>query len=92
MSIDDMLRDLARSCRDEPPTIDAAVRRFTSACRRVDDDPREQQRISDIADLLDVDAEGTFYDEALAEMDRGEQDAPLSLWGGGLRLPPEAGG
>lgn len=92
MNIDDMLRDLARALRDEPPTIDEATRRFTNACRRVDDDPREQQRISDIADLLDVDAEGTFYDDALAEMDRGEQDAPLSLWGGGVQLPPQTGG
>lgn len=53
--------------------------------RRVDSDPRERQRISDIADLLD--AEETLYTEAGAALARGDQHTALPL----LRQCAEAG-
>jgi CBS domain-containing protein len=72
-----LLHGLAESLKDEIPSTGEAVRAFTEACRRVDNDPRERQRISDIADLLD--AEETFYAEARAALDRGDQHTALPL-------------
>jgi hypothetical protein len=66
-------------------STDEAILSFTEACRRVDSDPRERQRISDIADLLD--AEETLYTEARAALGRGDQHTALPL----LRQCAEAG-
>ena len=86
MSIDDLLRDLARALTDVPEGTARELReQFIRACRRVDDDPREQQRIDDIADLLD--AEETLYAQARAAADRGDTDTAVPL----LRQCAEAG-
>lgn len=86
MSIEDLLRDLARILADVPEGTGEELREeFIRACRRVDDDPREQQRIDDIADLLE--AEETLYAQARAAADRGDTDAAVPL----LRQCAEAG-
>lgn len=86
MSIEDVLRDLARTLADVPEGTGEELREeFIRACRRVDDDPREQQRIDDIADLLE--AEETLYAEARATADRGDIDTAVPL----LRQCAEAG-
>ena len=86
MSIDDLLRELVRTLTDVPEGPARELREeFIRACRRVDDDPREQQRVDDIADLLD--AEETLYVQARAAADRGDTDTAVPL----LRQCAEAG-
>lgn len=85
MSMYEMLHGLARSIKDEVPGTGQAARSFAEACEQADDDSFEQQRINDIADLLD--AEEAIYDDALAALSRGDQDAALPL----LRQCAEAG-
>ncbi len=90
MSIDDLLRDLAKTLTDVPEGTDEElreefIREFIRACRRVDEDPREQQRIDDIAGLLD--AEETLYAQAVAAAGRGDTDTAVPL----LRRCAEAG-
>jgi CBS domain-containing protein len=86
MSIEDLLRDLARTLADVPEGTGEELREeFIRACRRVDDDPREQQRIDDIADLLE--AEETLYAQARAAADRSDADTAVPL----LRQCAEAG-
>lgn len=85
MSIYKLLRGLTNSLKDEMPATGEAARSFTEACRRADHDPREQQRISDIADLLD--AEEALYADAIAAIKRGDQHTALPL----LRQCAEAG-
>ena len=86
MSIDDLLRDLARTLTDVPEGAGEELHEeFIRACRRVDEDPREQQRIDDIADLLD--AEETLYAQARAAANRGDTDTAVPL----LRQCAEAG-
>jgi serine/threonine protein kinase len=77
VSIDKLLRDLAESFKDEMPAAGKAARAFTEACRQADDDPRERQRLSDLADLLD--AEETLYAEARAALERGDKHGALPL-------------
>jgi CBS domain-containing protein len=77
VSIHKLLYGLAESLKNEMAATDQAIRAFAEACRRVDDDPRERQRISDIADLLDADE--TLYAEARAALDRGDQNTALPL-------------
>lgn len=63
-----------------------AVRDFTAACERVDSDPRERQRIQDIADLTE--AGDLIYGQALAALRRGDRDAalPLLRWSDGAGI------
>jgi CBS domain-containing protein len=86
LSIDDLLRDLAKTLNDVPGgTGEELHEEFIRACRRVDEDPREQQRIDDIADLLD--AEQTLYAQASVAASRGDTDTAVPL----LRQCAEAG-
>ena len=86
MSIDDLLRDLAKTLTDVPEGAGEELHEeFIRACRHVDEDPREQQRIDDIADLLD--AEETLYAQAVAAAERGDTDTAVPL----LRQCAEAG-
>jgi hypothetical protein len=87
VNIDDLLRDLAETLAGAPnASADDKLREdFTLICRRVDESPAEQQRINDIADLLD--AEEYLYDQALAAVGRGDQDTAAAL----LRRCAEAG-
>jgi len=62
-----------------------AIRDFTEACRRVDEDPREKQRYRDIADLIEV--EDALYDQGVAALGRGDYDTAVPL----LRLAAEKG-
>ena len=55
--IKDLIDDLAGI--EHAPADERAVQDFAEACRRVDTDPREKQRIRDIIDL--VDAEDALY-------------------------------
>ena len=77
MSIDKLLHGLAESLKNEIPATGEAILSFTEACRWADNDPRERQRLSDIADLLD--AEETLYADARAALERGDQHAALWL-------------
>ena len=78
MSIDDLLRDLAKTLTDVPEGAGEDLHEeFIRACRRVDEDPREQQRIDDIADLLD--AEQALYAQAVAAASRGDTDTAVPL-------------
>jgi CBS domain-containing protein len=86
VSIEDVLRDLAGTLADGPEGTGEELREeFIRACRRVDDDPREQQRIDDIADLLE--AEETLCAQARAAAGRGDTDTAVPL----LRQCAEAG-
>lgn len=58
---------------------------FLAACRRVDDDPREQQRINEIAGQFD--AENALYSRAVAAADRGDAVVAVPM----LRQCAEAG-
>ena len=78
MSIDDLLRDLAKTLADVPDSTAEKLREdFIRACRRLDENPAEQQRIDDMADLLD--AEETLYAQALAAADRGDSATAAPL-------------
>jgi tetratricopeptide (TPR) repeat protein len=59
------------------PAGEQDVQDFAEACRRVDTDPREKQRIRDIADL--VDAEDALYDRAVAALGCGDHDTAVPL-------------
>jgi len=80
-----LLHGLAESLKDEMPASGEAILAFTEACRQADNDPRERQRIGDIADLLE--AEETLYAQARAAADRGDTNTAVPL----LRQCAEAG-
>lgn len=50
---------------------------FAAACARADADPRERQRVRDIADLIE--AEDIIYGEAVAATGRGDRGSALKL-------------
>jgi hypothetical protein len=85
VSLDKLLHELAGSVAEEMPPASEAICTFTESCRRTDGDPREQQRITHIADLLD--AEGALYAQAQAAFKRGHQHTALPL----LRQSADAG-
>ena len=86
VSIEELLRGVAeRNAADTRADHDQAIRDFTEICRRHDESPREQQRIRDIADLIE--AEDAIYDQALAALDRGDHDTAVLL----LRQAAEMG-
>lgn len=86
MSIDDLLQDLAKTLTDIPEVIREQLREeFVRTCHRVDHDPRDQQRIDDIADLLDD--EENLYEQACAAAGSGDADTAVPL----LRRCAEAG-
>jgi hypothetical protein len=86
VSIEDLLRALAEAPDGAPEATGRELRaEFLRACRRLDDNPAEQQRISDIADLLDADE--ALYAGARAALDVGDQYTALPL----LRQCAEAG-
>ena len=86
MTFDDLLRDLARTlARGLDSTAAEAREAYLRACRRLDENPAEQQRIDDIADLLD--AEETLYAQARTAADRGDAATAIPL----LRKCAEAG-
>jgi hypothetical protein len=64
---------------------DQASEEFAAACRRVDQDPRERQRLADIAHLIDT--EDAIYTQALSALGRSEHDTALPL----LQRAAEAG-
>lgn len=70
---------------DRTPASEQAIRNFTEACARVDSDPREQQRVRDIADLAET--EDLLYDQAVAAAEAGDHERALPL----LRRCAEAG-
>ena len=72
---EDLIDQLTES--DNTPADEQAIRDFNEACKRVDTDPRERQRIRDIANL--VDADDLIYGQALAAIDRGDHDAAVPL-------------
>lgn len=74
-----------RNVREASEARDRALETFADACRRLDEDPRERQRINDSADLID--AEDALYQEALAALDRGDHARALPL----LQRTAEAG-
>ncbi len=73
MIIEELLGALGE--RVTPP--ERSRREFAELCRRVDNDPREQQRIDDAAELID--AEEVIYGQALAAVDRRDTDAAEPL-------------
>jgi CBS domain-containing protein/TPR repeat protein len=86
VTFDDLLRDLARTlARGLDSTAAEAREAYLRACRRLDENPAEQQRIDDIADLLE--AEETLYAQARAAADRGDTATAIPL----LRKCAEAG-
>jgi CBS domain-containing protein len=80
---EDLIDQLAESDHARPD--EQAIRDFSEACKRVDTDPRERQRIRGIAGLVDDD--DLIYGEALAAVDRGDRDAAVRL----LRRCADAG-
>lgn len=74
-TFDDLISQLAEA--GQAPAGQQAVRDFTAACQRLDNDPREKQRIHDITDLLE--AEDVIYDQALAAVERKDPAAALPL-------------
>ncbi len=85
MNYGDLFRKLAEDSDVTAASPDHAGEEFTAACRRVDQDPGERQRITDIANLIDT--EDTLYAQALSALGRGEQSTALPL----LRQTAEAG-
>jgi thioredoxin-like negative regulator of GroEL len=83
--IDDLLRDLARTLACVPDETARSRADFIRACLRADENPAEQQRIDDMADLLD--AEEALYAQARAAADRGDTATAIPL----LRQCAEAG-
>lgn len=76
-NIEEQLQELAKPGDTTPVGDERALQDFIAACRRVDDDPRERQRIRDIADLID--AEDTIYEQALDALARDDDDTALPL-------------
>ena len=70
------LIDELKGCWEVPPE-GQAVWDFTEACRRVDSDPRERQRILDIADLIDAD--DVIHEQAVAAAERGDLATAVPL-------------
>jgi len=83
--IDDLLRDLARTLAGVPDETARSRADFIRACLRADENPAEQQRIDDMADLLE--AEEALYAQARAAADRGDLATAIPL----LRQCAEAG-
>jgi hypothetical protein len=81
----DLFQELVEHCDVTAATRDQASEEFAAACRRVDQDPRERQRIVDIANLIDT--EDAIYAQALSALGRGEQNTALPL----LQQAAEAG-
>jgi len=81
----DLFQELVEHCDVTAASRDQASEEFAAACRRVDKDPRERQRIADIANLIDT--EDAIYTQALSALGRGEQDTALPL----LQQAAEAG-
>ena len=78
MSIEEFTHSLAEYINaDTPADHTQAIRDFTVACRRYDEDPRERQRICGIADLIK--AEDANYAQAQAALDRSDHDTALPL-------------
>lgn len=77
---------VAEALRRAAVNEEEAVRDFTAACEQVDSDPRERQRIQDIADLTE--AGDLIYGQALAALRRGDRDAalPLLRWSDGAGI------
>jgi len=79
----EQLAELHVICGDMRTLVEAEQRRrgpdaaFAAACARVDSDPRERQRITDIADLTE--AGDVIYAEALAAGLRGDRDSAIGL-------------
>ena len=71
----DLIGDLAGA--EHVPADEQDVQDFAEACRRVDTDPREKQRIRGITDL--VDAEVALYDQAVAALGCGDHDTAVAL-------------
>ena len=85
MNCGDLFQELVEHCDVTAATRDQASEEFAAACRRVDKDPRERQRIADIANLIDT--EDAIYTQALSALGRGERDTALPL----LQQAAEAG-
>ena len=85
MNCGDLFQKLVEHCDVTAASRDQASEEFAAACRRVDKDPRERQRIADIANLIDT--EDAIYTQALSALGRGEQDTALPL----LQQAAEAG-
>jgi hypothetical protein len=81
----DLFRELVEYCYVTAASRGRASEEFTAACRRVDQDPRERQRIADMANLID--AEDAIYRHALSALRLGEQNTALPL----LQQAAEAG-
>jgi len=81
----DLSKKLVDRCQVTATTRDQAREEFAAACRRVDKDPRERQRIADIANLIDT--EDAIYTQALSALGRGEHATALPL----LQQAAEAG-
>jgi tetratricopeptide (TPR) repeat protein len=71
----DLINDLAGT--GHVPAGEQDVQDFAEACRRVDTDPREKQRIREITDL--VDAEVALYGQAVAALGRSDHDTAVTL-------------
>ena len=85
MNCSDLFQELVEHSDVTAVSHDQASKEFAAACRRVDKDPRERQRIADIANLIDT--EDAIYTQALSALGRGEQDTALPL----LQQAAEAG-
>jgi len=85
VNIEDLMRDLASAGMGLMGDDQRAAADFAEACQRADEDPREQQRVRDINDL--VDAEDAIYAQAVAAIGRGDLEAAVPL----LRATAEAG-
>ena len=85
MNCGDLFQELVEHCDVTAASRDQASEEFAAACRRVDKDPRERQRIADIANLIDT--EDAIYTQALSALGRGERDTALPL----LQQAAEAG-
>jgi hypothetical protein len=81
----DLFKKLVEHRHVTATTRDQAREEFAAACRRIDKDPRERQRIADIANLIDT--EDAIYTQALSAIGRGEQNTALPL----LQQAAEAG-
>jgi hypothetical protein len=81
----ELFQELVEHCDVTAVTRDQASEEFAAACRRVDKDLRERQRIADIAHLIDT--EDAIYTQALSALGRGERDTALPL----LQQAAEAG-
>jgi hypothetical protein len=80
----DQLAELHVICGDVQVMVEGEQRRrggqaegFAAACARADADPRERQRLRDIADLAE--AEDIIYHQAIAATGRGDRDSALTL-------------